>query len=86
MKKRVTLLLLGLTVLYNFGCTKTSLVYEYNCPSPPKPELPKLDEKKYIEDPINIEILMYRDDIMRLYINALQETIICYDDVAKQKE
>lgn len=73
--KKLLPVLIGLCSL---GCSKTMPVYEYGCPQPNIPALPLLLEEKPLEAPQNIEILMYRDDILRSYIKALQETVICY--------
>lgn len=78
MKTPAKKLLPVLIVLCNLGCSKAMPVYEYDCPSPNPPELPLLLEEKQLEAPQNIEILMYRDDILRSYIKALRETVLCY--------
>lgn len=80
MKKQGIKLFSGLIVLCSMAaCSQAPLVYEHDCPIPPVPELPLLIAEKHIEHPENIEILMYRDDIMRFYIKALQDTLLCFD-------
>lgn len=58
---------------------------EIYCPQPQKPELPLLSADLYLDSPANIEILMQRDDIMRGYIEGLEDTILCYENSQKER-
>ncbi len=80
--KRARKLFIGLIVLCELSCAKVQyvplapeIIY---CPEPVKPDLPLLLENLYLEHVSNIEIMMKRDDIMRLYIKRLEDAIICY--------
>lgn len=56
---------------------------ESYCPEPVKPELPLLLEEHCLDSPLNIEIIMQRDDMMRGYIEGLEDTIMCYKNSQK---
>lgn len=82
--KRGKRLLQGLIVLCSLsflGCKPDiSVSTGMYCPKPEKPELPFLTDKYFLDAPVNIEILMQRDDMIRLYIDGLEETIRCYEN------
>lgn len=66
------------------ACVKNMPVpAEMYCPQPAKPSLPLLSADLYLDSPVNIEILMQRDDIMRGYIEGLEDTILCYENAQK---
>lgn len=48
-----------------------------DCPAPARPELPALINDEPLESPVNMRILMERDDCMRLYIQGLEDTLEC---------
>lgn len=80
--KRVKRLLPASIVLcscFLLGCKKNiSVSVPVYCPEPIKPDLPVLLEQYYLDSPLNIEIIMQRDDIIRSYIEGLEDTILCY--------
>lgn len=90
--KHIKKLFIGSIVLYSLlgGCQNVQYVpvttQNIYCPEPTKPSLPLLQEQYYLEHAVNIEILMRRDDMMRLYIDGLEDTINCYKNSFKGKK
>lgn len=83
MKPEKKLLPASIVLCSLLGCQHTVAAVKTYCPEPIKPELPLLLEEYCLDSLPNIEIIMQRDDILRLYIEGLEDTILCYKNSQK---
>ena len=51
----------------------------FECPAPPRPELPLLDNRLHVGSLENLDRLMWALDIQSGYIDALETAIDCYE-------
>lgn len=83
MMRHGMLLLIGSIVLCS-GCTtrkpvQAMVVHQtLECPAPERPELPVITGALPLDHSENVETLMERDDMLRQYIQGLQDCVECY--------
>ena len=85
--KRASALLFGLIALGSLtgcGTARPSLPVPPvilklpDCPAPPRPALAPIDGALPFDAPANVAAFLERDDILRLHVRALEDTITCY--------
>lgn len=64
---------------------RVSIQQTEECPAPGRPELPMLNGSLPFDHPENAEILMERDDLLRVYIHGLESAVRCYERQAANK-
>jgi hypothetical protein len=60
-----------------------------DCPAPERPRLALIDGALPFDNPANVAVFLERDDVLRLYVRALEATITCFrreQKTAKGKE
>jgi hypothetical protein len=49
-----------------------------DCPAPARPALARIDGALPFDAPANVAAFLERDDVLRLHVRALEDTITCY--------
>lgn len=49
-----------------------------DCPAPARPVLPLLDGALPFDAPLNMDVLLRRDDLIRQYLKGLEASVFCY--------
>jgi hypothetical protein len=87
--------ILSILLLFNSGCAQKQpqvappieVVSSFSyCPSPEKPELPKLDGDSHIGSKQNSKILMEIILDMSHYIKGLENTVKCYENQSVKED
>jgi hypothetical protein len=56
-----------------------------DCPAPARPALPRVDGALPFDAPGNVGAFLERDDMLRLHVRALEDTISCFRAVKEKK-
>lgn len=65
--------------------TAPVIIRTAECPAPPVPALPVLDAARLFDSPVNVEVLLARDDLYRRYIQGLRATVRCYQAQSEER-
>lgn len=79
--KRAALLLLASIGLCSCGPKQAPVIVTVPvalCPAPSAPAMPEINAALSLDSPANVESLMIRDDMFRVYIQGLRSSLECY--------
>lgn len=86
MMTRAIVLLIVSIALGSLGCSVRQaptppapvIMLMTECPEPFRPALPLINGALPFDHPVNVEVLLERDDVFRAYIQGLEATVDCY--------